>query len=233
MLERWDTSGDRRAEFLHRWAKVTDSVLRGVRNGRFRDGQWILRLLEQTNDYYFITVEPEGDDLHLVTPAAWHAAHDAAKDRIAPLTSVLLGFNAVINNDLPQATADVLRDEWPLTMVPLERRYQDFRIAASIIGAAVPEAEGTLTAWLDDVWVQALMLVTAADAAWCDAIREDIEESAARRAHLLCCDIDGRDVLLSAPADRLARLFPPHHEGASCRVSRELPIWARAEPMVS
>ena len=235
LLERWDTCGDRRALFLHSWAKTTDTLMRGARNERFGDSLWIPRLLDQLSDYYYITVQPDGDDLSRVTPAAWKAAHGAADSTAtAARTAIMLGCNAHISNDLAQAVADLLSAEWPLGNVRLERRYQDFRIACDMIVASVPGSRAAVAAWLDDVWAQAVSLVTAVDERWRDAIRDGIEHTALRRAHLIACDIEPGSQLLLLSADRLDRCFPPRHDAMRCRLQAVLlPAWGAPAPAAS
>ncbi|MFN2583108.1 MAG: DUF5995 family protein [Candidatus Dormibacteria bacterium] len=225
-LERWDTSGDRRALFLRTWSQATDKVLRAVRNRCFNDPQWILHVFEQLADYYFITVEPEGDDLSYVTAPAWHAAHDAsAMPSIAETTVIQLGYNAAVSNDLPQAVCDVVIEEWPLTSVRLERRYQDFRIAGDIISSAAAGMEPAVSAWIEDVWPQAMTLLTAADNSWRDAIRGDIEHTALQRAHLISCEIEHRDNLMLLDARGLNCGFPLRHDTSGCRLAAAVPSW--------
>ena len=225
-LERWDTSGDRRALFLRTWTEVTDRLLTAVRNRNVADPQWVLQLHELLADHYFVTVEPDGDDLSRVTPPAWRSAHDAAVSAATDgPTAVLLGFNAALSNDLPQAVCAMLHAQWPLTAVRLERRYQDFRIAGAIIATAVPARSSTVDNWVDDAWRHALMLLTAADEGWRDAIRDCIEHNALRRAHLITCPIAGRDRLLALPSSRLDHEFPPRHSAGTCSQRIAIPSW--------
>src|SRR5207302_933592 len=102
-------TGDPRALTIVKHALIqldvcTDSVLAAVQNGRLADAAWVLTLLDDLAAYYFITIEPDDDDLRRVTPPAWRAAHDAAASRDATAhEALILGVNAAINNDLPQA----------------------------------------------------------------------------------------------------------------------------------
>jgi len=258
ILERWDTSGDRRAVFLGTWARCMDSVLAAMRNDRLAAASWALNLLDHLADYYFITIEPDGDDLCRVTPPAWRAAHGAAASCDATAhEALILGVNAVINNDLPQALFDVLLADWPLTNAGLERRHQDLCIVLDIIATVIDPAGEALVAcdprahrtaqrpertacsrqiahlvyaWRDEVWENAVTLVTAADARWRDLIRDAIELTALRRAHLVMCDITARSHLLELPGHRLDYVFPPRHGALSCRVVAELPQWGGAAP---
>ena len=258
ILERWETSGDGRAVFLTTWARCTDSVLAAVQNGRLADAAWVLTLLDNLAAYYFITIEPDDDDLRRVTPPAWRAAHDAAASRDATAhEALILGVNAAINNDLPQAVCDALLAEWPLNNTRLERRHQDLCIVLDIVATVIDPAGGAVVdcgprtlraaeararadcsrhiahlvnAWSDEVWENAIALVTSADERWRDLIRDAVEHTALRRAHLVMCDITARAHLLELPAHRLDYVFPVRHEPLSCRVPARLPQWGGAAP---
>ena len=211
ILERWEANGDQRSAFLGEWACCTDAVLVAIRNGGFANPMWVLDLLDNLAGYYFITIEPKDDEL---------------------------GVNAVINNDLPQAVSDVLLAEWPLSNIALERRHQDLGLVLDIVAASVGTAGRAsvecdtrarlahlVDAWRDETWENALALVTAVDERWRDLIRESIEHTALRRAHLIMCDIAARSHLLELPAHRLDYVFPPRHRPQSCRLSVALPLW--------
>lgn len=234
LLERWDTCADPRAEFAHQWAGTLERVAAAARLNRFADPGWTLTLLDLLSDYYFITVEPDGDDLSRVTPGAWQAAHELARRRPRqPTMAVLLGCNAVITNDLPQAIADLLSVEWPAGNVRLERRCQDFHILCDLIAAGLRGDLRRAVAWFEDVWPHALMLVTAACDAWRDVFRSGIELTALRRAHLIACGIDDAEQLLQLSERRLDHLFPARHEAPACRLSVPLPSWGVPAPAVS
>lgn len=253
-IERWRFAEDRRALFAAALAMSVDSVMATARAGRFVESAWVERLLAQWFEYYFVTVEPEDDDLRLVTPAAWREAHSAAALPLtAPLDAVLLGVTAHITNDLPQALADQLSDEWPLSEWRLARRRADaermLRVVADTMDgvqcllerfdanlmprwprlcierSAVHNVGALVEAWIPEVWADALALVTAIDHRWFGAIREEIECRAARRSHLLICRIPDRERLLVAGAADLDRRFPPRHNDAECRLSGAAPMW--------
>lgn len=234
LLERWDTAADPRAEFGHHWAGTLERVAAAAGRMRFADPGWTLTLLDLLSDYYFITVEPEGDDLSRVTPGAWHAAHEVARRRPRqPAAAVMMGYNAVISNDLPQAIADLLSVEWPSGNVRLERRCQDFHILSGLMALGLRDDARTALAWLEDVWPHALMLLTAVDEAWRDVFRSGIELTALRRAHLMACGIDHAQELLLLPERRLDCLFPARHEAGDCHLTAQLPTWGVPAPAVS
>lgn len=234
LLERWDTAADPRAEFAHHWAGTLERVAAAARLKRFADPDWVLTLLDLLSDYYFITVEPEGDDLSRVTPGAWDAAHEVARRRPRqPATAVMTGYNAVISNDLPQAVADLLSVEWPSRTMRLERRRQDFHTLSELLAAGLRENARCALVWVEDVWSNALMLLTAVDEPWRDVFRSDVELTALRRAHLLACGIDGAQELLLLPERRLDCLFPTRHDAADCHLTAPLPTWGVPAPAVS
>lgn len=226
LLERWDTSAEPRADFAHRWAIACDYIADAAQRNQFRDSDWVLTLLDLLVDFYFITVEPEGDDLALVTADAWKAAHELAGSRPGnPRRAALLGYNALICNDLPQAIGDLLATEWPAPAALVDERYHDVHLLFELVAASMDDDGCIALAWFDDIWPQAMSLVTAPDDCWRDLIRDDIELTALRRAHLIACDIGCREQLLALPERELDRVFPVRHEAPECHVSARLPVW--------
>ena len=231
LLERWETYGDPRADFARRWAATARQIASAARCGRFHHGDWILTLLDLLADYYLITVEPEDDDLSFVTASAWQAAHEVALRRPSQSQrAVLLGFNAVVCNDLPQAIGDLLTSEWPMGAVRLERRHDDVLAFMDVIAASIGGHARLVSAWSADVWPRALALVTATNDAWRDVIRQDIELTAVRRSHLIACDIPGREALLTLPERDLDVHFPVCHRREDCRLSEPLPAFGVPAP---
>jgi hypothetical protein len=254
LLNAWRTRGDRRAHFCAGYVMATDTVLLTARAGRFLDSAWVLRLLDQWAEYYLITVEPEGDDLSLVTPPAWADAHGAAAlHSTTAAEALILGVNAHVNNDLPQALCAVLGDEWPLSAQRLERRRTDFdklvgvvadtmdsvqilvtRFDAKLLGSQPANDVASLitwdvnrlcASWHGGVWEDALSLLTAVDLVWATAIREGIECTATRRAHLLMCTLEERERLMLLPGGALDQAFPHRHDTVQCRLPRTPPVW--------
>ena len=194
----------------------------------------MLTLLDLLADYYLITVEPDDDDLTFVTAGAWVAAHEIATRRPSqPQRAVLLGFNALICNDLPQAVGDLLTSEWPVGVVLLERRRDDVFRFIDMIAATMGGYGRVVRAWSTDVWPRALALVTAVNDAWRDVIRQDIELTAVRRSHLIACDIPGRERLLTLAEHDLDVHFPICHRSEDCRLSQPLPTFGVPAPATS
>lgn len=234
LLERWDTCADPRAGFAHRWAIACDYVATAAQRGDFADSDWTLTLLDLLVDFYFITVEPDGDDLALVTAGAWQAAHEVAMNRPGNRDrAVLLGYNAMICNDLPQAVGDLLATEWPANPELLAQRRHDVRMVAALIARSMNRGGSVTRNWFTDIWPHALSIVTANDDGWRDLIRDDIELTAMRRAHLIACDIACSEWLLRLSERELDRVFPVHHEKPECRLSVRLPAWGVPAPASS
>lgn len=234
LLEQWETCGDPRADFARRWAATGRRIASAAQRGSFHQSDWTLALLDLLADYYLITVEPDDDDLTFVTAGAWRAAHEVALRRPSQSQrAVLLGFNALICNDLPQAIGDLLTSEWPLGVVRLERRRDDVvRFVDAVADTMGPHGR-VVRAWSMDVWPRALALVTAVDDAWRDVIRQDIELTAVRRSHLIACDIPGKEKLLSLPERDLDMHFPVSHPPEQCRLSDPLPSFGVPAPATS
>ncbi|MGH7686596.1 MAG: DUF5995 family protein [Candidatus Dormibacteria bacterium] len=231
LLERWETCADGRADFARSWGAACESIAVAARWQRFGDCVWVMTLLDLLVDFYFITVEPDGDDLALVTAGAWSAAHEYAAMRPRhQRRAVLLGYNALISNDLPQAVGDLLSTEWPLTSDLTVTRQRDVRTLCDMIALGMRGDGDVARAWCAEVWPHALALVTAGEDFWRDLIRDDIELTALRRAHLIACDIESRDRLLALPVRQLDQVFPVHHEKPCCRLSSALPTWGIPAP---
>ena len=231
LLERWETHGDPRADFARRWAATARQIASAAQHSRFQHSDWILTLLDLLADYYLITVEPDDDDLSFVTAGAWQAAHEIALRRPSQSQrAVLLGFNALICNDLPQAVGDLLTSEWPVGVVRLERRRDDVFRFMDMIAGTMGGYGRVVRAWSTDVWPRALALVTAVNDLWRDVIRQDIELTAVRRAHLIACDIRGRERLLTLPEQELDAEFPVRHLPDQCRLTAPLPSFGVPAP---
>ena len=231
LLERWETYGDPRADFARHWAATTRRIGTAAHQGRFHSNDWVLSLLDLLADYYLITVEPDDDDLAFITAGAWRAAHEVALRRPSQSQrAVLLGFNALLCNDLPQAIADLLTSEWPLSAVRLQRRRDDALHVTDMVAAAVGGYGDLVRAWSTGVWPRALSLVTAVNDAWRDLIRQDIELTAVRRSHLIACDIPARGRLLMLPDEDLDAHFPVIHAPGQCSLSEPLPSFGVPAP---
>ena len=110
MQERYDglAAGQRHlGEFLGTYRRTTLAVGKAVDGGEFEDPEWVERW-----DVAFAELYVAALDAHLYggSPSRpWRLAFDAPPD-LPPLRHVLLGINAHVNYDLPQALLAVISD---------------------------------------------------------------------------------------------------------------------------
>jgi Family of unknown function (DUF5995) len=250
LLDNWEARRDQRARYLTLYSLAMDGVHDAMCRDAFADPLWVLQLVSHLADHYFITVTPDDDDRALVTAPAWQAAHACLQPagRRCATECVALGLNALLSNDLPQAIAITMREDWPVSPSRMARRAGDLRLLAGLLAEAASCAQEalagprvahgdaltqvTVDAWCDDAWATGLSLCTAVNATWWTALCEEIECTALRRAHLLVCDIDAQPGLIQAPAARLNSEFPVSHEFPHCRLSVPAPRWGTREPVL-
>lgn len=125
MQARIDRLPDRLAHqrvFLSTYRRMTRSVGTAVADGLFEDAEWVHRWDVSFVDFYLRALDGEtagGDGV----PEPWRRAFRAPSD-LPPLRHVLLGINAHINYDLPQALLAIISDEDfdDATVMALRRR---------------------------------------------------------------------------------------------------------------
>jgi hypothetical protein len=115
-------AGDDRRRYFHAtYLRSTQAFDREIRRGGFADGAWLERWDLVFAGLYLnaLAADLRGDPV----PQPWRVAFDAARERgdLPPVRHVLLGMNAHINFDLPQALIAVI--------TPAE--FDDPRVAAS------------------------------------------------------------------------------------------------------
>jgi hypothetical protein len=124
-------------EFLGTYQRTTLAVGTAVDEGLFEDPEWV----EQW-DVAFAELYLAALDAHLAggTPSRpWRLAFDAPAD-LPPLRLVLLGINAHVNYDLPQALLAVIPDEDFADAGLLGRRHRDHeRIDGVLAGRVAAE----------------------------------------------------------------------------------------------
>ncbi len=123
------------AEFLVTYRRTTVAVDEALRAGFFEDPEWV----EQW-DIAFAAFYLEALREHLVaagTPSRpWQLAF-AAPPGLPPLLSVLLGMNAHINYDLPQAILAVVTDAQFRDSALMARRLRDHERIDTILAGRV------------------------------------------------------------------------------------------------
>lgn len=138
--DRLIADNDERQHFHGAYLRSTRSVLEEAAAGRFADGAWAERWGIAFAELYmsaFDAWEQGGE-----TPGPWRVAFEAARDPdITPFHHALLGINAHINYDLPQALLAVISDDEFDDEVTLARRAADHNHVDSILVRRVPEED--------------------------------------------------------------------------------------------
>jgi hypothetical protein len=103
-----DAAGDARRYFHATYLRTTRAVRDALRDGLFSDPDWVERWDVAFADLYLDALRADRDGSPV--PRPWAIAFQAARDLPAapPLRHVLLGMNAHINYDLPQALLAVI-----------------------------------------------------------------------------------------------------------------------------
>lgn len=124
-------------EFLGTYQRTTLAVGKAVDDGLFEDPEWVEQWDVAFAELYLVAL-----DTHLcggVPPRPWRLAFDAPAD-LAALRLVLLGINAHVNYDLPQALLAVISDADFTDATVMERRRRDHeRIDGVLAGRVAAE----------------------------------------------------------------------------------------------
>jgi hypothetical protein len=130
-------AGDARLAFHATYLRTTQAVAQALRDGAFADAGWVERWDVAFAELYLdaLTASRRGEPV----PGPWAVAFATAADRpeYPPLRHVLLGMNAHINYDLPQALLAVITDEEFGDPGVLTRREDDHRRIDEVLSARV------------------------------------------------------------------------------------------------
>lgn len=132
-----------RRPFLETYRRTTVAVGSAIERGYFEDPAWV-----EAWDAAFADLYLDALDADLAggagVPRPWRLAFDAPSS-LPPLRQVLLGINAHINFDLPQALLAVISDEEFRDHMLLDRRRRDHERIDSVLAGRVA-AEDTVLA---------------------------------------------------------------------------------------
>lgn len=158
--------------FLSTYLRTTQAVGRAIDNARFEDPEWaelwdvkFAELYLQAHDADLAARRPAPDaprvgegaasDRGLTlgekpagrpgVPRPWRLAFEAPGE-LAPLAHVLLGINAHVNYDLPQALLAVISDEDFLDQRLLDRRRRDHERIDGVLAERVSAEDDELAA---------------------------------------------------------------------------------------
>jgi Family of unknown function (DUF5995) len=143
LLESLQAAGDQRRYFHATYQRTTIAVAERLAGGGFHDPAWVERWDVAFADLYLDALEAALAGRR--PPGPWEVAFSAPAE-LPPVRHVLLGMNAHINYDLPQALLAVITDEEFADPVLLARRESDHRaiddVLASRVGAEGDELAG-------------------------------------------------------------------------------------------
>lgn len=143
-LAHWPGERAPQRVFLETYRRTTLAAARAVEEARFEDPEWVERWDAAFADLYLAAL-----DLDLASspdvPRPWRLAFDAPAS-LPPLRHVLLGMNAHINYDLPQALLAVIDDDEFTDPVLLARRARDHERIDDVLAERVAAEDDELGA---------------------------------------------------------------------------------------
>jgi hypothetical protein len=141
LLESLEAAGDKQRYFHATYLRTTIAVAEEIRLGRFADAHWVERWDVAFADLYLDALEENMADRMPSRP--WAIAFSAPAS-LPPLRHVLLGMNAHINYDLPQALIAVISDEQFNQAALLARREADHRKIDDVLASRVAAEDDEL-----------------------------------------------------------------------------------------
>jgi hypothetical protein len=138
LLESLQATGDQRRYFHATYQRTTVAVAGALRGGGFLDAGWVERWDVAFAGLYLDALQDALAGRRVARP--WQVAFSAPAG-LPPLRHVLLGMNAHINYDLPQALLAVITDDDFADPALLARREADHRAIDDILAARIG-AEG-------------------------------------------------------------------------------------------
>ena len=134
LLEPLEAARDKRRYFHATYQRTTIAVAGELGRGGFADAEWVERWDVVFAGLYLDALEA---DMAGRTPARPWVIAFGAPSGLPPLRHVLLGMNAHINYDLPQALVAVISDEEFGDAALLARREADHRAIDNVLAARV------------------------------------------------------------------------------------------------
>ena len=144
LQERLDTltpAEEPKREFLATYQRTTIAVARAVERGVFEDPEWVEEWDVVFADLYLAAFDAARAGA--AVPRPWRLAFDAPGD-LAPLRQVLLGVNAHVNYDLPQALLAVIPVEQFADTAVLDRRRRDHEQIDGVLADRVAAEDAEL-----------------------------------------------------------------------------------------
>jgi hypothetical protein len=129
--------------FLSTYLRTTEAVGDAVERARFEDPDWV-----EDWDVKFAELYLRAHDADLAAGAVarpWRLAFDAPVE-LPPLRHVLLGINAHVNYDLPQALLAVITDDDFTDPLLMDRRRRDHERIDGVLASRVGAEDDELAA---------------------------------------------------------------------------------------
>jgi hypothetical protein len=144
LLQPMRAAGDERQHFLATYMRTTLAVKHEIERGTFVDGAWTERWDIAFADLYLDALDEWNSKRS--APGPWPIAFQAANatPRVPPLRHLLLGMNAHINYDLPQALIQVITDQEFDDPSLVARRSRDHERIDAILSSRVAAEDGEL-----------------------------------------------------------------------------------------
>jgi len=141
LAKEWEMREDNRGIFLRCYCMMTANMVAALEANRFRDADWVERLLHRFAEYYFEALACF--DCGEAVPQVWQQVHKAAeRDDLHVIQHLFLGVNAHINYDLVLTLYEMLQPEWAtLSEQGKTRRYQDHMLVNTIIGETIDKVQ--------------------------------------------------------------------------------------------
>ncbi len=137
LLDELRQAGDARAAFHATYLRTTRAVADALRAGAFLDAGWVERWDVAFAGLYLDALDEARRGGRVPRPWAVAFAAAAGDRALPPLQLVLLGMNAHINYDLPQALLAVISDDEFGDPALLARREADHRKIDEVLAARV------------------------------------------------------------------------------------------------
>ena len=130
--------------FLATYQRTTQAVGDAIDSASFEDPGWVERWDVVFADLYLTALDAELAGGQKV-PRPWRLAFAASPD-LPPLRHVLLGINAHVNYDLPQALLTVISDDDFSDPLLMDRRRRDHERIDAVLASRVAAEDDELTA---------------------------------------------------------------------------------------
>src|SRR5918911_1511041 len=128
--------------FLSTYTRTTRAVAAALEDGRFEDPPWVEEWDVVFADLYLDALQAYRRD-RSEAPRPWRLAFEA-NPALPPIVHLLLGMNAHINYDLPQALIEVIPAEDVKDARLMDRRRRDHERIDGVLASRVAAEDGEL-----------------------------------------------------------------------------------------